>query len=78
MSGAVLPDAAPLVLVSNERGDAFGSVMLAVDFDQDGAVDLAVGAPRSIRGGHSATTGSFVETVHDSGAVYLFPGPLID
>jgi FG-GAP repeat len=43
--------------VTNEEGDAFGSVLLAADFNADGRADLAVSAPgRAIAGAAAAGT----------------------
>jgi len=63
----VFPTLTPLATLTGEAaGDEFGDrITVLRDVDRDGAPDLAVGAPRSDRGGV------------DSGAVFVFFGPFV-
>lgn len=48
---------------ASEDGDRFGAAVAAADFDDDGLLDLAVGAP-----------GEDVDGIVDAGAVFLYKG----
>ena len=66
-SGDVLLDDSFLHLTGQAAGDQFGwSLRSGTDFNSDGVVDIAVGAPRSDVGGA------------DTGSVYLFHGPITE
>ena len=54
---------APLLMVGEQAGDAFGSTVVFPDYDSDSITDLVVGAPFADRGGA------------DAGAIYVVRGP---